>query len=152
MSRDWTTAFWSASFKGFPFHVDADELSGGRRVSIAEVAYRDEPITEDFGGRTTQILVTAYLASEVVDHLSLGFTALLGSRGPGLLTMPLGIQGLYRCAGFNRAREKDRNGYMAFELQFIEAGLSRVPFATGAIVSRLSHLVTAGRTVLGVIF
>lgn len=152
MTRNWTKAFWPASFKGFPFHVDTDELSGGRRVSVAEVAYRDDPITEDFGGRATRIQATAYLASETVDGQSIGFTALLSSRGPGLLTMPLGIQGLYRCIGFNRAREKDRNGYMAFDLQFIEAGLSGVPFAAGAIVPRLSHLVSAGRAALGGVF
>jgi len=152
MARDWTRAFWPATFKGFPFEVDVDEFEGGRRVSVAEVAYRDDPITEDFGGRAKRAFVTAYLASDFVDGASVGFAAILGSSGPGLLTLPLGIQGLYRCEHFRRVREKDRNGYIAFDLEFVTAGLSSVPFAAGAIVPRLSHLATAGRAALGATF
>lgn len=152
MGRDWTRAFWPATFKGFPFHVEADELEGGRRVTVAEVAYRDDPITEDFGGKATRSFVTAYLASEFVDAASIGFTLVLKSSGPGLLTLPLGIQGQYRCEHFRRVREKDRNGYIAFDLEFVTAGLGAVPFSLGPIVPRLSNLVAAGKAALGAIF
>ena len=152
MSRDWTRAFWPASFNGFGFEVDIDELEGGRRISVSEIAYRDEPITEDFGARPRRIFVTAYLASDAVDAEALGFSAALQVGGIGMLVMPLGITGIFRIEVFRRIREKDRNGYIAFDMEFVTAGLSAVPFGLGPIVPRLSAMAGVGRGVLGAIF
>lgn len=144
MARDWSKAFWNCSFNGFPFWVDVDELSGGRRVSVSMIAYRDQPVTEDFGALPARQIVTGYLASDDVDVEAVAFGGLLQLGGSGLLILPLGITGIYRLETFARIREKDRNGFVAFDLEFVTAGLGAIPFVAGAIVPRLSALGAAG--------
>jgi len=123
------------SFRGARFFLERERQEGGRRLAVAEIAYGDgDPIVEDFGRRTRQMDLTVYTAGE--DRMrgpALALASALDGRGGGRLVLPLGDPLFARCVSWRYAAEKDRIGYVAFDVQFIPAGPGATPFglATG---------------------
>lgn len=117
---DWSRAFRNggrASFKGVGFWVEVDELQGGRRVAIHAIpggAY----LAEDMGLREGIYRPTAYVASDGAIGEGLSLEAVCNSEGPGLLSLPMDAV-FAHCDGFRRNRDKDKNGFIAYDLIFI---------------------------------
>ena len=61
----WTDSLRAASFRGVPFEVETEGLSGGRRVGVHETPGGDLAVTEDLGRRTRAISVEAYVIGDV---------------------------------------------------------------------------------------
>lgn len=150
MARDWSRAFLRASFRGVPFWVEYDSLSGGRRVAVSNIAYGEQPITEDFGRRPRELPPGIYLAGDNADIEAAALTAALDAPGPAMLVLPQGGGTLAHCADFTRNRMLDRNGYIGFDVTFIASGSPSVRFAVdigfGAVLSAfIAFALVAGR-------
>lgn len=137
VARDWTKTLWPASFKGVPFWSERSQESGGRRVVEHEFPMRDDPFLEDLGEALRKFDVTAYLASDAADAEASALAAVCAERGPGLLVLPMQGQVLVRCLEFARDHEKDRLGYIAFNLKCTREGAS---FSIASVAS-LANLV-----------
>ena len=110
------------SFRGLRFHVDKEEVEGGRHVATHEYVRAESHDTEDLGKRAATAKVTAYLASDVVDAEASALFSACSAEGPGFLTLPAVTTGLFRCSKVKRSSEKDKLGLIAFELEFVAAG------------------------------
>lgn len=126
MMRDWQKTLMPGSYNGIGFHVDAEDLSGGRRLAIHQTAGGEAPIIEDMGRGVTTFSVTAYLAGNAADIQANALIAMAGKPGPGFLVLPIDAPQLVHVPedGFRRSRSKDRNGYVAVDLSFIAAGVA----------------------------
>ncbi len=120
--RAWESAFRRASFRGVRFWVENEEPGHGRRVAVHDISGGEEPVTQDMGRRTREFRVSAYLASDTADLEGLALEAVCDAPGAALLVLPMDMPQMARCLGCDRNRSKDRNGYIAYSLRFVEAG------------------------------
>ena len=138
---DWSRAFRNggrASFKGAGFWVEIDELQGGRRVAVHAIPGGSH-LSEDMGLREGVWRPTAYVASDGVIGEGKRLEAVCNSEWPGLLSLPMDAV-LAHCDGFRRNRDKDKNGFIAYDLIFIAAGSAGAasPSAGAAISASFS--------------
>jgi len=120
---DWTKTLRRASWRGVPFWVQSDEMTYGRRLVVHEFPNRDRPFVEDLGEKAREYSVTAYVASNsAVSEMSALMSA-CRQRGPATLSLP--TEGIIRarCKSAKRTHDRDKMGYIAFSLDFVEAGL-----------------------------
>ncbi len=129
MARDWLNTLFLTSFKGVPFWTERDEEEGGRRIVKHQFPMRDLPFLEDLGEDTRDFELNAYLASDVADAEASALVAACAARGAGILVLPMQGPVLVKCLRFQRRRDKDRHGYVAFSLKFTREG------AASALVS-----------------
>lgn len=141
--RNWLTAFRPASFRGLPFKVDVESVSGGRRLSIHPIAYADQSVIEDMGRDPHRFAVTAYVAGDAADAQALAFAAALAVKGAGALMLPMRGPVSARVASWSWSRQKDYAGHVAFDVEFVEAGLGAVPFNPIAGAGALSGMIIA---------
>jgi prophage DNA circulation protein len=120
--RDWRKTLLPASFRGVPFHVQGEDLSGGRRLAKHELAGGEATLVEDIGRSTKTHDVTAYLIGDTADVKALALQAACDTAGPGMLVMPMDGGRMAHAEGFRRSREKDKAGYVAFDVAFIPVG------------------------------
>lgn len=120
--RDWTAALRPASFRGVRFWVEADAPETGRRVAVHEIAGGERPVTEDMGRRALTIDVSAYVASDTADAEGWALERACAARGAGPLVLPMDPLRLAHCETCARERQRDRAGYVAYSLSFVEAG------------------------------
>jgi prophage DNA circulation protein len=120
-----------ASFRGVQFWVQSDEVEVGRRLVVHEFPNRDRPFVEDLGEKHTSYHVSAYLASDSVLAEKDSLLAACRRRGVGTLVLPTEGGQMVRCKSARRTHEKDQLGFIAFKLEFVEAGtgLSATPIA-----------------------
>ncbi|MBS9720172.1 DNA circularization N-terminal domain-containing protein [Tianweitania sp. BSSL-BM11] len=129
--RNWNRAFRRASFRGVRFWVDDDGPQKGRRVAVHEISGGDTPVVEDMGRSAIEFAVSAYLASDLADVEGLSLEAACNAYGPGLLTLPMDPAQMALCIGCRRNRAKDRNGFIGYDLRFVEAGGGGLAVVTG---------------------
>lgn len=119
----WQDNLIPAAFRGVPFHWDATELQGGRRVALFEFPQVDGGFSEDMGRSLRRYPVTAYVLGDDYFDQRDALIAALEQAGPGTLDHPyLGSIQVQVVAPF-RMREEQREGRMArFTIDFVEAG------------------------------
>jgi prophage DNA circulation protein len=127
--RDWLSAFRPASFRGVPFFVDYEGAAGGRRVAISPIAYSSVHVTEDMGGEIRSVTLTAYVAGDAADANARSLIAALDVAGAATLILPMLAPLRVRALPWSLSRDKRRAGYVGFDLEFVAAGRSTVPFA-----------------------
>lgn len=146
--RDWISTLWRSSFKGVPFFVERESEEGGRGLVVHKFPNRDTPYIEDLGEDPREYDVTAYVHGDDSDSQAQRLMAVCTSRGAGVLVLPLLGATRVVCKTQKRAWEKDKLGYVAFELKFYREGagfaLASVPLlastafaAAGAAASAL---------------
>jgi prophage DNA circulation protein len=140
--RDWLSAFRPASFRGVPFRVDAEDVSGARRLSISPIAYAETSVIEDMGRDPSRFNVAAYVVGDAADLAALALAAAFELKGPGTLVLPMRGAVRARVEGWALVRLKDRAGIVRFDVGFVEEGLAAVPFlpsfAAGALAARMT--------------
>lgn len=149
LCRDWLATLWAASYKGFPFYVERDDESGGRRIVVHEFPKRDDPFLEDLGEAPRNFEATAYVASGTADAEATAFLAVLASQGAGLLVLPTHGPRLVRCLSFSRERSKDRHGYIGLRLRFCREGASSALPSVGSLANAVSTAADALASVAG---
>jgi prophage DNA circulation protein len=120
--RNWTKTLWAASYKGFPFFFDRDEEEGGLGIVIHKFPNRDTPFNEDLGEEPRFFSGSAYLFGDDADVQTANFVRTLVSHGPGALVIPIYGPISCRCMTFKRTSEKDRLGYICFDVKFVREG------------------------------
>lgn len=147
--RDWSRAFRPASFRGVGFRVQSEDMSGNRRLSVSPVAYSDRSVIEDMGRDPHGFQVTAYLVSDRADVEAKRLVSVLSVKGAGTLVLPMHGRVRARAVSWSRSRDKDRAGYVAFSIDFIEDGLSLAPFSLVPGVQILADLLSLGAAIVG---
>jgi hypothetical protein len=146
--RNWLKAFRPASFRGVPFHVDNEGASGARRLAISPIAYADQSVIEDMGRDPRQMSVRGYVVGDLADAASLALVAALDQKGASLLVLPMLAPLRARVLDWSMDREKDRAGYVGFDITFIEEGQAAVAFQVGPLVGRFGDMLAIGSSLL----
>jgi prophage DNA circulation protein len=147
--RDWLSTLWPASYKGIGFYFASDDESGGRGLVIHEFPNRDDPYIEDLGEDPRYFEGDAYVHGESADRAAVVFSEMLATRGAGSLVVPIRGPVMVHCQSFRRRHERDKLGYVAFQVKFVRDGASfaliSVPHlaslafgAAGALVSEIA--------------
>lgn len=139
--RDWAKSLRRASYRGVSFWVEGDDFSGGKRIAVHEYAGGRDVYIEEMGLSAPMITVTAYLAGDFSDVAATALIAACQATGPGLLVLPSSSGQLAYVESFSRSFEKDRLGYVAFNLSAIPVGNSPIA-ALG--VGDINAVVSAG--------
>jgi prophage DNA circulation protein len=147
-TRDWIKTLWAASYKGFPFFYERDEQEGGLDIIVHEFPNSDRNFNEDIGESARYYSGTAYVTGDTADSQAVAFMAVLVSHGPGLLVLPTDGPVLVRAMKpFKRIFEKDRMGFMAFEIKFVREGaataLISVPYLAQQAITAAQGLAAA---------
>lgn len=121
---DWRTALRPASFRGVPFYVESDEADYGRRLVVHQFPNRDAPFVEDMGEAAPHYSFHAYVAGDAALGLKAALVGACRRRGPGTLVLPTDGGVTVRCKSCKRSQELDRQGYIAFKLEFVDNGAS----------------------------
>jgi len=149
MARDWTKAFRRAAFRGVGFETQVEDAAGARRLSISPIAYAETSVIEDMGREPREVTLTAYVAGDAADRRAVAFTAALDAPGAALLVLPMLGSLSARVRDWRLSRELFRAGYVAFDVTFVEAGLSSAPFGPVAGAGPIASLMATGATLLG---
>jgi len=137
--RNWTKTLSAASYRGVPFYVDYEGMTGGKRLALHEFAGGRTTLIEEMGLKTSGFDVTAYVIGDLSDVSARALVAAMQAPGPGFVTLPID-GGLMACVDdWHRSREKDRMGHIAFDIHFVplsnEAGFS---LSTGDVISTVA--------------
>lgn len=147
--RDWTKALRPAAFRGVPFRVDAEAAEGARRLSISPIAYAETSVIEDMGREPRIVSLSAYVVGDTADAAALALSGALDAKGAALLALPMLRPMRARVQAWRLARERSRGGYVAFEITFIEEGLSAVPFGPVPGAGPIADIMSAGAAIIG---
>lgn len=147
--RDWLTAFRPASFRGVGFKIEMEDASGARRLSVSPIAYADQSVIEDMGGDPRHFSLRAYVAGDAADGQAKALASVLSQKGAGLLVLPMLGAIRARVTGWRLSREKRVAGFVGFDIDLIEEGLSSVPFGPVAGAAPIANLFASGISSLG---
>jgi prophage DNA circulation protein len=151
--RDWKKTLLPASFRGVPFFVEYEDLSGGRRLAMHEYAGSEQTDVEDLGASTRTYDVTAYTLGETADLKALTLQSAVAIAGPGLLVLPMDGGFLAHVQGFRRTRQKDKAGYIAFDITFVpKAQAAGAILSIGDVTSAASTGLTAAAAAFARLF
>lgn len=129
----WTDTLRAASFRGVPFEVETEGISGGRRVGVHETPGGDQAVTEDLGRRTRAITVEAYLIGDDAAGQSIALLEALETPGPGTLIHPVYGEIRVNLTEYRQVDSWDNGNVILFSLSFVESGeLSFITLDTGA--------------------
>lgn len=146
--RDWLATLWPASYRGVAFQVETDSHEFGKRVEIHEYPNRDAWYAEELGQRARRHRLTAYLASDTIDAELTALVEVCTRAGSGTLVLPLIGARQAVCLTAKTERRKDRHGYVAVDLDFVEdPGLGAAPYPAPYYAGLISH---AAETLLAV--
>ena len=145
--RDWLTTLWAVSFKGVPFYFESDDEEGGRGLVIHKFPNRDQPFIEDLGEEPRFFSGAAYVHGDDVDSLESSLKQALASRGAGTLVVPLSGPVTVHCQSFKRQHQRDKLGYVAFDIKFVRdgavSGLISIPLAMNSAFGAAETLAAA---------
>jgi prophage DNA circulation protein len=123
----WRARYRQASFRGANFFTEVAGRTSGRRVAIHEYPKKDTPFAEDMGQRAVHFTVTGF----VIANSQNGFNYIPDMQqlinaceqgGPGSLLLPTIPAMQVMCVTYSVQEMRERGGYAAFEMQFVEAG------------------------------
>ena len=144
----WRDSLVMASFRNVEFHVEMGSMSSGRRTVVFEYPKRDLPYSEDMGRSARRWQFTAYLIlgdKGIRNNLMQQRDELiraLEKELAGVLIHPDLGQEYVMCERYTYSEQRERGGYMAFDLQFVEAGVPVLSQSFMNAVQQLSQ--TAG--------
>jgi prophage DNA circulation protein len=128
--NEWRDSLVPASFRNVVFHVEMGSMSSGRRTVVFEYPKRDLPYSEDMGRSARRWQFTAYLLlrDKGIPNFNIirqrnDLLAACEKELAGLLIHPDLGQEFVMCERYTYSEQRERGGYMAFDLQFVEAGV-----------------------------
>lgn len=119
----WRLRLVPASFAGVQYHVEQQSRSSGRRVVVHEYPKKNTGYSEDMGRHVRRYQVTGYLIGPDygTDKRAL-IDALEDSEGGALIDPYLAEEMLCICERYSVTEVRERGGYCAFEMLFVEMG------------------------------
>lgn len=137
--RNWIQTLARASFRGVSFHVEREGAAkAGRAVVVHRYVKSEEHATEDMGRLPRDFRVSAYLASDTADLAARALMEACSTAGPGMLVLPMFGPTLVRCQNCSASAEKMKMGFVAFDLDFVEAGQDGAAFPSLPLGDRLA--------------
>ncbi len=133
--RNWLKTLWPVSFKGVPFYFEHDDEQGGRGLVIHELPNRDTPFIEDLGEDARHYSGHAYVHGDAADAAALALIAAMTSRGPGSLVLPAFGPVICWPHKFSRKHEKDKLGFIAFDVKFVREGAATALISIGSLAN-----------------
>ena len=116
-----------ASFRGVPFVVDVAAGEGGRRIVTHEFPLRDQPYTEDLGRAAQRHRIRAFvIGDDYQDKRDALLAACQDKNTAGTLVHPFLGERQCRSGLLRWSESKDRGGYAAFDIDFVEDGKQAV--------------------------
>jgi prophage DNA circulation protein len=140
--RDWQATLWPASFGGVPFYIEKTKDRFGKKIVVHEFPNRDDPYIEGLGQKANHFDLNAYLAEDTADIDAATLKAMLLAPGPQMLVLP--DEGPVLCMFKDGAwdHERDRLGYVGFNLNFVAVGASSA-IASAPMLGQLTLDATA---------
>lgn len=118
----WRRRYRPASFRGVPFHVEAHDTQGSRRVVVHEFAGRDDRLVQDLGRGTAATSLRAYVLGDDYDIARDNLITALEQAGPGELVHPFLGTMRVQALGYSFEEKNQDGGIAEFTISFIEAG------------------------------
>ncbi len=127
----WRQRYVQGSFRGVPFVTTDREMSGGRRVALFELPFRDTPIGEDMGRRAEEATLECFvIGADYMDKRDALIEALRGF-GPGTYVDPwTGAQLQVYAEDWRLSESTDEGGMARFSILFRESGADKPITAT----------------------
>ncbi|MCM3419060.1 DNA circularization protein [Sphingopyxis alaskensis] len=127
----WRERYVRGSFRGVGFVSEQREQSGGRRVALFELPFRDTPIGEDLGRRAGEWQIDCFVhGTDYMDRRDALIDA-LEAFGPGTYVDPwTGQQHQAYCEDYRFVESTDEGGMARFTILFRESGAERPLTAT----------------------
>ena len=145
----WRDRSGPGSFRGVPFRVDTDELSGGRKAVIHEYPLRNEQFVEDLGRRGRSFRVDAYVIGDDYIEQRDRLISALEKEGVGELVLPYLDIGTKRVVAtdFSVRESREEGGIALFQMTFEESPeLAFLPESLKDIVGDLDASAFASMT------
>jgi len=124
----WRDNLVPASFRGVVFHVEASTRAGGRRTVVHEYPKRNDPYSEDMGRHAIRWNFTAYLilgdrgiGGDLISQMR-QLERALDDDDAGMLIHPTLGQMLCMCERWTHGEQRQKGGYIEYDMQFVEAG------------------------------
>ncbi|WP_375455656.1 DNA circularization N-terminal domain-containing protein [uncultured Methylobacterium sp.] len=138
--RNWPQTVPGASFRGFSFEVEKEGLGGaGRHVALHSFVKAETHATEDTGRKARKFKVSAYIVGDDADTRARAFVEVCSTPGAATLILPMTRPGQVRCLDCSTNNEKTRQGLVAFDLEFIEAGADAGGFPAIQLGDRIAQ-------------
>lgn len=119
----WRKRLVPASYAGVRFHVEQQGRSGGRRVVLHEYPKRSTPFAEDMGRTAFRYQVTGYIIGPSYHTGKQALMRALDNTEGGTLMDPyLAEPKKCICERYSVSETRERGGYCAFEMTFVELG------------------------------
>ncbi len=149
-----------ATFRGVPFVVTNDELSGGRRLAVHQYPGREEPWAEDMGRAARKYRFRGFVATGTVRTPGLPvqvqrllLIAALEKKGSGTLTHPtLGILNV-SVGPYSIGQDLGAGRMSTIDIEFVESGKQSFPslLVSGSkLLSKLAGIVTIATDLVAV--
>lgn len=122
VSVDWSKSLRRGSYRGVRFYMDSDGREGGRRLVTHEFPGAETSVVEDMGRKTARVSLAVYVPTQ---GQSEALWRACNSGSPGILVSPTHGSVLAICETISEAHERDRLGWLGFDLNFVvvaEAG------------------------------
>jgi len=132
--NEWRDSLVLASFRGIEFHTQTGARQSGRRLVVHEYPKRNVPYAEDMGRHAIRWTFTGYLLLRdkgillphrrkynLIDQRNELIYALEADDAGTLVHPSLGTM-LCMCERYAYSEQRERGGYMEFDMQFVEAG------------------------------
>jgi len=122
----WRDRFVQGSFRGAPFKTEQREQSGGRRLALFELPFRDTPVGEDLGRRAREAQIDCHVIGPNYMDERDALVDALEAFGPGTFVDPwTGEQLQVFCEDYRYVESTDEGGMARFSIVFRESGVER---------------------------
>ncbi|MGY1490717.1 DNA circularization protein [Methylobacillus pratensis] len=129
----WQDELLAASFRGVAFHVESEEMSGGRRGQLHEYPFRDTPYFEDTGLKARTKNVSAYVIGPEYMAARDALLEALEAKGAGDLVLPWTHSLQMAVETYRLVHSNAEGGMCRFDISFVQAG--EVTFPTARIAT-----------------
>lgn len=122
----WRQRYVQGSFRGAPFKTEQREQSGGRRVALFELPFRDTPVGEDLGRRAREAQIDCHVIGPDYMAERDALIDALEAFGPGTFVDPwTGQQSQVYCEDYRFSESTDEGGMARFTIAFRESGAEK---------------------------
>lgn len=142
----WRQRYVQGSFRGAPFVTEQREQTGGRRVALFELPFRDTPVGEDLGRRAREAQIDCFVVgTDYMDRRDALVDA-LEAFGPGTFVDPwTGARTQAYVDDYRLVESTEEGGIARFTILFRESGADK-PMASSVDTAALSQATAADLT------